>query len=490
MAKVQLRGRLRSRGGLGKRGHRGARSAVLGGDSPFWRHAVWTAESRALVGDLGAGHALSDEQYTLLAPLIPPAKPGGRPRSADMRRLLDGLFYLVRTGCRWRHLPPPPAFPPWRTVYGYMRAFADAGVWETIRHPLVTMLREQEPHRRDRRHPEREDERKRSHAGGWRLGLVGRGRHRTAWRRPMPTDHPATTPQATGRADDAKLFASLELSKSRWLVTVSAPGSEKLSKHAVSGGDGGALLDLPARLRAMAERRAGVAVQVVVIQEAGLDGFWVHRLLEANGIESHVVDPASIAVDRRHRRAKTDAIDGEKLVRTLMAWARGERRVCSMVRPPSPEEEDRRRLTRERGTPLKERTRHTNRIKGLLAGQGVTDYDPLRKDRLTRLDALRTGDGRPLPERLEAEIERVELVASQMALVERERDALVGTTSGDEPATAAAALARLKGIGTELGSLLRLEALFRHFDNRPPLAPYARLAPSPGQRGGAQAGPG
>src|SRR3954449_11556196 len=315
--------------------------------------------------------------------------------------------------------------------------------------------------------------RKRSHAGGWRLGLVGRGRHRTAWRRPMPTDHPATTPPAAGRADDAKLFASLELSKSRWLVTVSAPGSEKLSEHAVSGGDGGALLDLLARLRATAEWRAGVAVRVVVIQEAGLDGFWVHRLLEADGVESHVVDPASIAVDRRHRRAKTDAIDGEKHGRTLMAWARGERRVCSMVRPPSPEEEDRRRLTRERGTLLKERTRHTNRIKGLLAGQGVTDYDPLRKDRLTRLDALRTGDGRPLPERLKAEIrreiERVELVASQMALVERERDALVGATSGDEPATAAAALARLEGIGTELGSPLLLPRLLPPLRTRPGL---------------------
>jgi transposase len=306
----------------------------------------------------------------------------------------------------------------------------------------------------------------------------------------MPIDHPATTPPAAGRADDAELFASLELSKSRWLVTVSAPGGEKLSKHAVSGGDGGALLDLLARLRTTVERRAGLPVRVVVIQEAGLDGFWVHRLLEADGIESHVVDPASIAVDRRHRRAKTDAIDGEKLVRTLMAWARGERRVCSMVRPPSPEEEDRRRLTRERGTLLKERTRHTNRIRGLLAGQGVTDYDPLRKDRLTRLDALRTGDGRPLPARLKAEIrreiERVELVASQVAAVERERDALVGTTSDDEPATAAAALARLKGIGTELGSLLWLEALFRHFDNRRQLAAYAGLAPSPWQSGGTE----
>ena len=105
---------------------------------------MWTAESRAFVGDFGAGQALSDEQYALLEPLIPPAKPGGRPRSADMRRLLDGLFYLVRTGCQWRHLPPPPTFPPWRTVYGYMRAFADAGVWESMRHHLVVMLRERD----------------------------------------------------------------------------------------------------------------------------------------------------------------------------------------------------------------------------------------------------------------------------------------------------------------------------------------------------------
>ena len=77
---------------------------------------MWTAESRAFVGDFGSGQALSDEQYAFLAPLIPPAKPGGRPRTTDMRRTLDGLFYLVRTGCQWRHLPPPPAFPPWRTI--------------------------------------------------------------------------------------------------------------------------------------------------------------------------------------------------------------------------------------------------------------------------------------------------------------------------------------------------------------------------------------
>jgi putative transposase len=105
---------------------------------------MWTAESRAFVGDFGAGQAPSDERYALLVPLIPPAEPGGRPRTTDTRRLPDGLSHLVRTGCRWRHLPPPPAFPPWRTVYGHMRAFAAAGVRESIRHHLVVMPRERD----------------------------------------------------------------------------------------------------------------------------------------------------------------------------------------------------------------------------------------------------------------------------------------------------------------------------------------------------------
>jgi transposase len=116
-------------------------------------------------------------------------------------------------------------------------------------------------------------------------------------------------------------------------------------------------------------------VKVVAIQEVGLDGFWIHRLLEANGVESHVVDPASIAVPRRHRRAKTDAIDGETLLRTLMAWQRGEPRVCAMTVPPSPSEEDRRRVSRERTTLLRKRIRHTNPIRGLLFGQGISNYN-------------------------------------------------------------------------------------------------------------------
>jgi transposase len=160
--------------------------------------------------------------------------------------------------------------------------------------------------------------------------------------------HATTLPIAerTGiREDCATLFVSLELSRSTWVATSLAPGSKKMSKHALVGGNGRELLDLLARLKTRAEQRIAAPVKIVAIHEAGLDGFWIHRLLEGDGVESHVVDPASIAVPRRHRRAKTDAIDGETLLRTLMAWRRGEPRVCAMTVPPSPSEEDCRRIS-------------------------------------------------------------------------------------------------------------------------------------------------
>ena len=299
----------------------------------------------------------------------------------------------------------------------------------------------------------------------------------------------ATAVATTARSNDITLFASLELSKSKWVVTINNPGSEKFSKHVVEGGDGAGLLELLSRSRAKAEQRYGVQVKTIVIQEAGLDGFWIHRLLLANGIESHVVDAASIAVDRRHRRAKTDAIDGETLLRTLMAWARGERRVCSMVRAPSREDEDRRRLTRERGTLLKERIQHTNRVRGLLSGQGVQDYDPLRRDRFERLEALRTGDGRELPpmlkEEIRRELDRIALVTTQLAAVERARDALI-RMDAEERNNPAALLLKLKGLGPEFASLLWLESLFRSFGNRRQVAAYGGLAPSPWQSGGVE----
>jgi transposase len=293
----------------------------------------------------------------------------------------------------------------------------------------------------------------------------------------------ATVVATTARINNITLFASLELSQSKWLVTINSPGSEKFSKHVVEGGDSAGLLALLSRWRAKAEQRYGAPIKAIVIQEAGLDGFWIHRLLIANGVESHIVDAASIAVERR---PKTDAIDGETLLRMLMAWARGERRVCSMVRAPSAEDEDRRRLTRERGTLLTERIQHTNRIKGLLGGQGVGDYNPLRRDRFERLEELRTGDGRELPpmlkEEIHRELDRIVLVTTQLAAVERARDTVI-RSEAEERTNPAALLLRLKGMGPEFASLLWLESLFRSFGNRRQVAAYGGLAPSPWQSG-------
>ena len=182
------------------------------------------------------------------------------------------------------------------------------------------------------------------------------------------------------RSDLGAIFVSMELSRSTWLITSLSPGGgEKMSKHTLPAGDIGALLARFSELGQKALMRTERSFPIIVIQEAGLDGFWIHRVLESEGIESHVVDPASIATSRRHRRAKTDRIDGEALLRALLAYKRGEPRVCTMVKPPAPEEEDRRRLCRERRVLTNERVLHVNRIKGLLFAHGVSGYEPLRR---------------------------------------------------------------------------------------------------------------
>jgi transposase len=285
------------------------------------------------------------------------------------------------------------------------------------------------------------------------------------------------------------IFVSLELSRSTWLITSMSPGGgEKMSKHSVSAGDIGALLACFSELKQKALSRTRKSFSIIVIQEAGLDGFWIHRVLEREGHESYVVDPASIATSRRRRRAKTDRIDGEALVRALLAYKRGEPRVCAMVRAPSPESEDSRRLSRERKTLTVERVQHVNRIKGLLFSQGVSGYEPLRRNRRQRLDELKTGDGRPLPPHLKAqisrELDRLELLIEQVKIVETERDALFvpAVKTGQLPAPQAM-LADLKGIGAEFVAVLWSEGLCRSFTNRKQLGAYAGLAPTPWQSG-------
>src|SRR5882757_9692271 len=222
----------------------------------------------------------------------------------------------------------------------------------------------------------------------------------------MLHDHPCVGPTSI-RTQFGAIVVSLELSRSNWVLTSLSPGNgEKMSQYSLTAGDIGGLLARFADLKRKARERTGSDYPIVTIHEAGLDGFWVHRVLQNEGIESYVVDAASIATSRRRRRAKTDKIDGEALLRALLAYKRGEPRVCAMVKAPTPEEEDRRRLCRERKVLIAERVKHVNRVKGLLFSQGISGYEPLRRDRRQRLDELTTGDGRPLPVHLKTQIRR------------------------------------------------------------------------------------
>jgi transposase len=300
------------------------------------------------------------------------------------------------------------------------------------------------------------------------------------------------TQGAAIQPENGAFLVSLELSQSRWLVTLLQPDSQKFSRHMLKAGESERLLRLLDEQRSRAETRCGGPLKLITIYEAGLDGFWLHRLLEAHGIESHVVDPGSIAAPRRQRRAKSDRIDGETLIRVLAAWRRGEPRVCSMLAVPSVAEEDRRRITRERQQLLAERVALSNRIRGLLAGQGVHGYDPLRKDRRRRMETLRTGDGGELPACLKTEllrlIERLELTLRQIEAVENERDAALAVaeqTASDTPHPAALLLA-LRGIGEQAAIELWLECLYRQFPTARQLAAYGGLAATPWRSGSIQ----
>ena len=292
------------------------------------------------------------------------------------------------------------------------------------------------------------------------------------------------------------IFISLELSRSRWLVTSLAPGGgQRMSRHWVEACDLAGLLARLWAIRDKASARTGIIYPIIVIQEAGLDGFWIHRALEKEGIESHVVDAASIAVSRRRRRAKTDRIDGEALLRVLLAFKRGEPRVCSMARAPTPPDEDRRRICRERKTLLVERIQHVNRIKGLLFSQGIGDYEPLRGDRRRALEAVRTGDGRELGAHMKAqigrELDRLELLLDQIAAVEGERDAMLAREAekakaaqdGKRTPAAVEMLMDVRGLGSETVAMLWTEALYRSFDNRRQVAAFVGLAGTPWQSG-------
>jgi transposase len=282
----------------------------------------------------------------------------------------------------------------------------------------------------------------------------------------------------------AACLIAIELSKASWVVGVQTPLSNKPSQFRLAAGDWKGLLKLIERTRRQVEGELGRPVEMISCYEAGYDGFWLHRLLEAQGVRNYVLDPASLLVNRRARRAKTDRIDVVRMLRALGRYLRGEPDACSVVRVPDVAQEDARRLHRERDRLVRERVAHVNRIKGLCAIQGIYDYEPLRSDRKMQLEGLRTGDGRPLPARLKAEIirelQRLELVLKMIAEIEAERDAIVKDEASQHVnAGKIKVLASFKSIGAEFATKLVGEIFYRCFDNRRQLGSFVGLAPSP-----------
>ena len=287
----------------------------------------------------------------------------------------------------------------------------------------------------------------------------------------------ATNKQTTD-AQPAVLVA-IELSRASWLLAVYDPTTDKISRRRVAGGDAAGLIALIGEARRRAEQRADGPVGAECVFEAGYDGFWLERHLRVKGIGCRVMDPASLKVDRRARRVKTDRVDAESLLRALQAWRRGDRHACRFVRVPDVAEEDARRPHRELNRLKKERVGHVNRIKGLLALHGVRDYQPLRQDRRRAFAALSAWDGAPLPphgrREIERELARLELVLEQIAEVE---DGLAATTAaGTEDAIIT--LEALVCVGRETAAVLVREVFCRGFGDRRSLAAFTGLAPSP-----------
>ena len=294
----------------------------------------------------------------------------------------------------------------------------------------------------------------------------------------MQLDHTDTPAEQ----DYATVHVALELSKKKWLLGVMLPGSQKISRYTIAGGDVARLAEQLQKARVKAER-CGKPVRIVSCYEAGFDGHWLHRWLEDQGICSYEIDPSSIQVNRRARRAKTDRLDLEQLIRVLLAYRRGEPRVCSMLHVPEVADEDRRRRNRERECLIAERIAHTNRIKGLLHAQGIRDVMPLKAGFIASLASLRTGDGRPLPPRLKEEIERqherLTLVHQQLAaLAQVSRDERAIAVPGSVEAKSLQ-LARLIGIGPVGAEGLVNEAFYRSFDNRRQVGSYFGLTGTP-----------
>ena len=281
---------------------------------------------------------------------------------------------------------------------------------------------------------------------------------------------------------------ALELSKTSWVIAFAAPG-DKIATHKITAGDVERLLAVLNTNKAKAEQRLGRPLQTVLCYEVGYDGFWLARWLMARDIRTIVFDPASFLMPRRSRVAKTDRLDAEGMTRILRRWLSGDREVAREVQVPSVEQEDAKRIERERKYLVEERISVIGRIKGLLALHGIwLDRKNIGKGLRQRLDEMTTGDGRPLAPFLRSEIERMltrhDLISRQIAEVEADRKAALNNEKGAFPqAEKVRRLTMLGAVGETTATVLVAEVYHRTFQTRRQVASFVGLAPSPYKSG-------
>src|SRR5882672_7289172 len=285
---------------------------------------------------------------------------------------------------------------------------------------------------------------------------------------------------------NSTIIAVIEMSQSSWLVAGVLPGIERQPRKKLEPSPE-RLLAVLHRWRDEAVRAGRTITRVTVAFEAGRDGFWLARWLEARGVEAHVIHPSSVAVSREHRRAKTDRLDTELLKRGFLGWLRGERGHCSMVRVPTIAEEDAKRPNRERECLVAERTRIVNRMKATLARLGIPSFKPTLRKAADRLATLHTAEGMPLPPNVLAELQRdmarLGFVVGQIREIEEARQKRLEQEPETGPHAMVRQLARVVGVGIETADMLVHEVLSRPMRDRKAVARYAGLTGSPDESG-------
>lgn len=285
---------------------------------------------------------------------------------------------------------------------------------------------------------------------------------------------------------ESAVVAVIELSNTSWLVAGTLPGVARRPLKKLDP-DPAALEQLLTRWRFEAETAGRQISRMIVAYEAGRDGFWLARWLQARGFETHVIHPTSVAVSREHRRSKTDRLDSAMLMRVFFGWLRGERGHCSMVAIPSFEEEDAKRPSRERESLVGERTRIINSVKSSMLRLGVRGFNPALRRAVKQLETLVTPEGAALPpntlDEIRRDLARLAVVREQIEAIERDRLARLQQAPQSRSNAMVVLLARVVGVGLETADMLVQEVLSRPLRDRRAVARYAGLTGSPDESG-------